>query len=187
MRIVLGPALANCETILVKQPVPHEVPASALAEAVNTAGPPWNGGPLGFAGTVIATAYSLPSHANCRLGKKPEVNADPLAISVPAACSTPTFTNVRNIVSVGSNAGHETLIGMLIATRPIRCGVPKVTVICCAEVAVGAITAPTIATIAQTRKHLLKILLSLPQGEVAPKYDSRLRMVILLMRHMDEC
>src|ERR1700741_4437581 len=51
--IVVGPAVAPCVTILVKQPGPHEVPASALAEAENTAGPPWNGGPPGFASTVI--------------------------------------------------------------------------------------------------------------------------------------
>src|SRR4029077_10022106 len=108
------------------------------------------------------TACSLPSHTNCRLGKKPEVNAEPLAMLAPAACSTLTFTNVLNIVNEGSNAGHETVIGTVIATRPIKFGVPKVTVICCAEVAVGTITAPTIATIAETRKHLLKILLSRP-------------------------
>jgi hypothetical protein len=141
MRRVVGPVRANWFADgFVKQlvlPGKHGVAAPAPAEAVNTAGPPWNGGPAGSANTVTGIVFWLPSQGNRSVGTKLKLDPDPRAIERPDACSTVTLTLSETIVSDGLNGEQETVTGSVIATRPERLGAPRLIVIACAVAAVA--------------------------------------------------
>jgi hypothetical protein len=138
----VGPAVADCVAVGdVKQvvlPGKHGVAATAVANAVKTALPPWNGGPDGSAFIVIGMVLGVPSHGNSKAGKKPAETAEPWAIAVPAACSTCTLMFSNWSVSDGSNGEQVTVIGSVTATRPVRVGVPRVSVAAVAAEAVAA-------------------------------------------------
>jgi hypothetical protein len=129
----VGPSVADWPAIgFVKHvvlPGKQGVPADALPATVNTACPPRNGGPVGSAYSVIGTVLWPPSQVNSNAGKKLPVVADPWAIALPAACSTSMCMFSENSVSDESNGEHATVTGAVIATRLVRLGVPRLTVI----------------------------------------------------------
>jgi hypothetical protein len=94
---------------------------------------------------VIGTLLLLPSHGKSSAGKKVPAEPDPWAMALPTACSTCTVTFSENSVSDGSNPEHVTVTGSVMATRPVRLGVPGLIVIASAADAVAAQTAKTAA------------------------------------------
>jgi hypothetical protein len=138
-------------------PGKHGMPASAFAKALNTAGPPWNGGLLVSAKTGTDTVCAAPSH-----GYGIEVNEepDPCAIDVPEACSTLTLRLLPTNVSEGSNGGQVTVTGTVISTRDERLGAPRLIVIPASAAAVDARTAAPIAATKTHRIFLMAHLLS---------------------------
>ena len=144
---------------LVKQvvlPGKHGVAASADTDAVKTACPPWNGGLPGSAEMVTGRVLWLPSHGNSSLGTKPPLTAEPWAIARPAACSTCRNMLSDTRVSDGSNAGHVTVTGSVIATRPVRLGAPRLMVIASAAGAVAA-QASTIAVAGRSLRIVMRL------------------------------
>jgi len=127
------------------------VPAVAPAEAVKTARPPLNGGPFVSAATFTAIVLSLLSHGNRRVDPKAE--PEPRAIERPDACSTLTLTDSPNTVSDGSSGEQDTVTGSLIATRPMRVGLPRLIDIASAFAAVR----PHVATANAVGKSLRNI------------------------------
>jgi len=156
----VGPALADCVAAgIVKQlvlPGKHGVAAVAATEAVKTAGPPWNGGPAGSAFSVTGMVVSVPSQGKSKAGRNPNLDDDPRAIALPAACSACTLTLSESSVSDGSNAEQVTVTGSVTATRPVRLGWPRVSV---AALAADAVNAHAARTAAATKGRLSAVLL----------------------------
>jgi hypothetical protein len=95
---------------------------------------------------MTGMVFWLPSHGNSRVvDRKLMVSVDPWAMALPAACSTCTLMFSEVSVSDGSNGEHVTVTGSVIATLPVRLGVPGLMVIASAADAVAQATATAAA------------------------------------------